>query len=64
MVSHWLFVACFGVGWLSAGSKERCCDEKKCLVRYAEQILERQRERERERERQTDGDIERDRELL
>jgi len=42
----------FGAGWLSAGSKERCCDEKHWLVRCEEQILERQRDRETDRERQ------------
>jgi hypothetical protein len=34
---------------ISRERKERCCDEKRCLVRCAEQILERETERERER---------------
>ena len=33
---------------MSRERRERCGDEKRCLVRYAEQTRERERERERE----------------
>jgi len=56
MASHRLFVICFGAGWLNAGSKERCCNEKRCLVRCTEQILEIERKRERERQTDTERD--------
>jgi len=47
---------------ISREKKERCCDEKQCLVRCAEQILDTEKERERRREGEGEPEKEGERE--